>query len=671
MYAICFFALRADATDNADSLRAVVNNPEIHDTVRFQALHRLAWNVHIFNAPDSAMHYALLQLDIAKNRGDLRMLSSAYNNLAVSRHVKGQLEDALPFYLLGLATDDSLAARNPNDLKILKGVAVSNANVGILYQQIGDLRRAVDAYMKALKLYEQIDLAGQDSRSGIADVTNSLGLANVDLGQYDEAERWFTMSIEVIGDEASLQQKFASRTNLAKLYARVADDQADPTEKINYLTRSEESFRASLEFANEAGNKRNAAIALNNIGNILLIKATASNGENTVNDRDFTEALNVLRKAEQLSREVDDPGNLALALRNQAEVLLELKQYNEAYRLAQKALQSVYASDELSKISAVNELNYRVAKALRRNDEALVYFEEHIAMRDSIRKEDSQREVMRQQFHYDYEKREALLKAEQEKQNALAVEALRRKSLQRNASFGAFALMLLLAAVFLRQRVRIAREKERSEHLLLNILPADTAEELKEKGTSEARLFEDVTVLFTDFKGFTQLSETLPPAELVAMINECFCAFDRITEVRGIEKIKTIGDAYMAAGGLPSPNHTHAADVVKAAIDIQAFMEEFKKRKQKENLPFFEIRIGVHTGPLVAGIVGIKKFQYDIWGDTVNTAARMESSGEIGKVNISQSTFMAISHLFTCAYRGEIEAKGKGLIGMYFVEKPL
>ncbi len=219
-----------------------------------------------------------------------------------------------------------------------------------------------------------------------------------------------------------------------------------------------------------------------------------------------------------------------------------------------------------------------------------------------------------------------------------------------------------------KQHNELKTEKEKSDTLLLNILPEEIADELKEKGFSAARSFNDVSVLFTDFVDFTKAGERMSPQELVDELHVCFKTFDEIISGYGIEKIKTIGDAYLAVGGLPVADPNHAVNAVKAAIDILDFM---RRRKQEINDRTFEIRIGIHSGSVVAGIVGIKKFAYDIWGDTVNTAARMEQSSEPGKINISESTYLLVKNQFNCIFRGKIEAKNKGELNMYFVTNNL
>jgi class 3 adenylate cyclase len=212
------------------------------------------------------------------------------------------------------------------------------------------------------------------------------------------------------------------------------------------------------------------------------------------------------------------------------------------------------------------------------------------------------------------------------------------------------------------------QQKIETENLLLNILPADVAGELKEKGSAEARFYKDVTVLFTDFKGFTKVSERLTPQQLVDELHQCFKGFDEIVGRYGIEKIKTVGDAYLAAAGLPGPMEDHAHTMVRAALEIRDFMAA---RRAVLGEDTFEVRIGIHTGNVVAGIVGVRKFAYDIWGDTVNTAARMEQNSEPGRINISQSTWERVQLDFRCVYRGAVTAKNKGELNMYFVEGPL
>lgn len=218
------------------------------------------------------------------------------------------------------------------------------------------------------------------------------------------------------------------------------------------------------------------------------------------------------------------------------------------------------------------------------------------------------------------------------------------------------------------QKEQVTREKEKSDNLLLNILPQKIAEELKETGFTKARLYKEASVLFTDFKGFTAISERLSTSALVDLIHVYFSAFDIIMERNGIEKIKTIGDAYMAVGGMPGSDPQHAYKTVKAALEIKTWMQNRKNQALLSNEPYFEVRIGVHSGPVVAGVVGTHKFQYDVWGDTVNTASRLESSSEAGKVNISGATYELIKDSGTFTHRGKIAAKGKGEIDMYFVD---
>jgi class 3 adenylate cyclase len=210
-------------------------------------------------------------------------------------------------------------------------------------------------------------------------------------------------------------------------------------------------------------------------------------------------------------------------------------------------------------------------------------------------------------------------------------------------------------------------ERDKSEKLLLNILPASVADELKARGAAEPVHFASVTVLFTDFVGFTKIAERLSPTELVGELDKCFSYFDAVAQKYGLEKLKTIGDAYMAAGGIPVVNSTHAFDCALAALEVQAFMNQMKSIKEQQGYPYWELRLGMHTGPLVAGVVGERKFAYDVWGDTVNTASRMESSGVAGSINISKELRDEIHFLFKCEHRGKVYAKNKGEIDMFFL----
>lgn len=245
---------------------------------------------------------------------------------------------------------------------------------------------------------------------------------------------------------------------------------------------------------------------------------------------------------------------------------------------------------------------------------------------------------------------------------------------------GIIQLIFILSLVFengknaalnkLAQRNKmIVAEKQKSEMLLLNILPEEISNELKQTGKTKAHSYDMATVMFSDFVNFTRIGERLTPEELVSAIAEYFETFDLIIERYGIEKIKTVGDAYICAAGLPIPTTDNALIMIQVAFDFLKALDDLNEKRYVKGQVIFNIRVGINTGPLVAGVVGIKKFAYDIWGDTVNTAARLQEKGEAGRINISGSTYDLIKQAYPCTYRGKIEAKNKGQIDMYFVEK--
>lgn len=243
---------------------------------------------------------------------------------------------------------------------------------------------------------------------------------------------------------------------------------------------------------------------------------------------------------------------------------------------------------------------------------------------------------------------------------------------------GLIAIMFLICYVFENAKTSaldklgdanhlLTREKEKSDNLLSNILPEEIIKELSEKGKITAKQYENVTVFMADIEGFSQIAEQLTPRDLIETLDVYFKEFDEIMGHYDVEKIKTIGDAYLAAAGLPIRSKNHAERIINAAKACQKSVSNINTIRETQGLPVFHFRIGVHTGPLVAGVVGKKKFAYDIWGDTVNIAARMEQNSEPGKINLSQSTYDSIKEKFDCLYRGKIDAKNKGQLDMYYV----
>ncbi|UWX55438.1 tetratricopeptide repeat protein [Maribacter litopenaei] len=529
-----------------------------------------------------------------------------------------------------------------------KGIADILIRTGYVYHDNDDYVKAINYYERSLKIYEETN-----DWEGKSDVYNEFGSIYRANGDYEKSLRYYQQSLSI---NDSLKNKSANApiyNNIGSLYLNE-----------NEFDKAIEYYDKALVLEKQTGNRLGIASALGGIGEALLLKEK------------YKKALDTLKKSLHISEEINDiQGGIATRFAI-ADIYLKQKEYSKAIEANKKCLLEAVQIGDLGNQEYAYANLYELYRTLGNPSLALNYHEKMLTISDSLQL--GQTAVKLEQMEFKKQMlADSLLQVEKDLEvQMLHQQEVRKKDRNRNFAIVIGLFFLLLAVAFYtrwryvkKSRAIIEKERNRSENLLLNILPAEIAEELKEKGEAKARDFEMVSILFTDFKGFTEQSAKISASELVGEINYCFKNFDLICEKYGIEKIKTIGDAYMAAGGLPVPSDDAVEKTIMAALEMQSFMSSRIKEKKASNEMTFEMRVGIHTGSVVAGIVGVKKFQYDIWGDTVNTASRMESNGEVGKVNISEDTYKLIKYKpnLSFEYRGKIEAKGKGQINMWFV----
>lgn len=409
---------------------------------------------------------------------------------------------------------------------------------------------------------------------------------------------------------------------------------------LEKLDTAELYFRKALDYAYKANSKVWIGNLSGNIGHVYIERGDLEKGEAMLRiDKDMCISVGAKNPAMGAYLEL-------------ASLSIQKGNFAEAQKLVDSALLIVKGRVSFGRKRSLFPLLSKLYGYKGDWLKSAAYLDSTLMVTDSLARLNNAEQVLRLKQQVELQ----VSKAEIARREA----SIRQKDQQLFAVFAGLLLALVAGFLIFRQKNRADKAKKRSDELLLNILPKDIAEELKSAGVSPARQYLETTILFCDFINFTRYSEELKPAELVRILDAYFSAFDALVAEFGLEKIKTVGDAYLCVCGLPTSDPLHAEKTVRCALGIQHVM--------KTSAAGWQLRIGIHTGPVVAGIVGVKKFAYDIWGDTVNTAARMEQNCEAGKVNISQATYELVKDKFTCVHRGKVGAKNKGALDMYFVE---
>lgn len=629
------FCAIAQASD-IDSLKAEIGTIPA-DTSRVMALLDLSGRLARIS-PAEAIAYGHEAMELSEKLSFERGRAYSLKSIGMGYYFEGNYIEVLVYW------QQSLEAFQAAGDKL--GVANMLNNLGAVHFTQGDDNKAVEYYLESLRVSEEI---GDKLRIATA-LVNIGAVYNNKKATYDQALQYYLKSLplsEELGDHDAIG---TSAVNMGTIY--LERNQVDSA--LFYFEKALDAYQKT-----ETGN---IPYALYNIGQVYSRRA------------DYPKAIRYQKEAYELARSFNSRLEMAqslIGLANTYDDMGDVQEAIETFKVAQPIAEEIGASYELKNIYEGLALSYA---RLSKYDKAFDFYKRFNSIKDTLYNAEMDKRIQSLTMSFDIEKKQGQIDLLTKDQALQTLRIQRQKTIMYAA--GITGILLLLLAIGLYNRYKYVRrtkriiedEKALSEKLLLNILPEETAEELKNFGYATPKHYDMVSVLFTDFKGFTKIAEKLSPQELVEELNQCFLEFDHIIDKYNLEKIKTIGDAYMCAGGIPISNTTNPVDIVLAALEIKQYMEELKKERESRGEDYWELRIGIHTGQVIAGVVGKNKFAYDIWGDAVNTASRMESSGIPGKVNISGATYELIKGRFICTHRGKIQAKNKGEIDMYIVE---
>jgi class 3 adenylate cyclase len=596
------------------------------------------------NLAQAAIFYQK-SLALRRRAGDSRDIASSLNNLGVLNEMQGRFDSALTFHRENLKIQEQLR----DTVKIARALF----NMAAAQQEMGLYPEAQNDLLSA-----RLILEARHDRDGIAKVYTQLGHLQFELERYDSAIVWYQRALQMRQQLDDPGRHAEALTD----FANALDELDSSRVAIGYYQQALDIWKQLDDLPGQANVYTNLGDAYKHIG-------------------DYPTALRYLQSAEKICLSLDDIQALMEVYNTIGDVHGRAGRLNLALEYTQKYYQTAQEAGDEKYIQSAYKDFAEVYAAMGDYTTAYEWRVKYDEFKYKRMNEKVGTAFARKEELFADEKKQQEIEKQRQELRIRDAEIASARTRQFALLGGGLALLLLTGLLFNRNRIRaranrelaqknqaIQRERERADSLLKNILPEKTAAELKLHHTVQPVRYESVTVMFTDFKDFTQIAERMPPEELIGELDECFRLFDGIVEKYGLEKIKTIGDSYMCAGGLPTPNDTHPVDMVNAAMDMLHGLDALMAQNAAEGNPVFEMRIGIHTGPVVAGVVGSHKFAYDIWGDTVNTAARLEQGGEAGKINISGTTYQRVRHLFDCTFRGNLAAKNKGEIAMYFVD---